>query len=314
MITISPESGCSNLTVGANATVKAIVDSSESSIVIFRYASNLTLADYTNIGQFAIGPGRQAVFATLELASGTNQQGLQVIVTSDSAYDIAHLGFTVAGQAPGPTPTPTPTPGRLLRRLFSWLFFSEDSNRIDDVNEYHELQLNVEDQGALDVANRECKVPKQRNAASASSWSYYDGLIEKNRNTASLARSVQEYTPRRELDDDLALEEDRDEEDDKSFIPHRLVFTHKDNLLDCDVSSSVESEPSLHTFAHNVRDTIKAYEKVWADDLQVTFLTDVECRKALYEAKPELLKYYDDLEGMFKGDLCRSADLYLNGG
>ena len=80
------------------------------------------------------------------------------------------------------------------------------------------------------------------------------------------------------------------------------------------MSSSVESEPSLHTFAHNVRDTIKAYEKVWADDLQVTFLTDVECRKALYEAKPELLKYYDDLEGMFKGDLCRSADLYLNGG
>lgn len=202
----------------------------------------------------------------------------------------------------------------MLRRLFSWLFFSEDNNRIDDVTEYHELQLNVEDQGALDVANRECKVPKQRNAASASSWSYYDGLIEKNRNTAFLARSVQEYTPRRELDDDLALEEDRDEEDDKSFIPHRLVFTHKDNLLDCDVSSSVESEPSLHTLAHNVRDTIKAYEKVWADDLQVTFLTDVECRKALYEAKPELLKYYDDLEGMFKGDLCRSADLYLNGG
>jgi hypothetical protein len=66
--------------------------------------------------------------------------------------------------------------------------------------------------------------------------------------------------------------------------------------------------------AHNVRDTIKAYRTVWGDDIEYSFLTDVECHEAIYEAEPELLEYYDGLQGMFEGDVCRSAILYLNGG
>ena len=62
-------------------------------------------------------------------------------------------------------------------------------------------------------------------------------------------------------------------------------------------------------------DTIDAYKKEWADDdVEVTFLTDEDCRIALSEVEPEFLEYYDDLAGMFKGDLCRSASLYLDGG
>jgi hypothetical protein len=117
---------------------------------------------------------------------------------------------------------------------------------------------------------------------------------------------------------DAELQEDDEDDEDvrnkneaKSFIPRRLLFTHKEDLLNCDVSLS---EPSLHTLAHNVHDTIKAYSEVWGDDMEYDFLTDVECRKAIYETEPELLAYYDDLEGMFKGDICRSAYLYLNGG
>ena len=118
--------------------------------------------------------------------------------------------------------------------------------------------------------------------------------------------------------EDIELQEDEEDNEDgsnkddaKTFIPRRLLFTHKEDLLDCQVSSS---EPSLHTMAHNVHDTIKAYSEVWGDDMEYDFLTDVECRKAIYKTEPELLAYYDDLEGMFKGDICRSAYLYLNGG
>lgn len=176
-------------------------------------------------------------------------------------------------------------------------------------------------------SDRECDMPEheQREFDKAASWDYFDELIEKNRETASLARSVEEHTPKRESGDlNLKQHESHEVEEDggddnleletSTSIPHRLIFTHKDNLLDCDVSSSLNSEPSLHTLAHNVRDTIKSYKEVWGDDVQLTFLTDEECRRALYETEPELLTYYDDLQGMFKGDLCRSAELFLNGG
>jgi len=174
----------------------------------------------------------------------------------------------------------------------------------------------------LDDWMRECDVPELEQSDNPAAWNYYDGLIEKNRHIASLARSVKEYAPKRGLVEDTLidaeLQEDEEDNEDvsnkdeaKSFIPRRLLFTHKEDLLNCDVSST---EPSLHTMAHNVHDTIKAYSEVWGDDMEYDFLTDVECRKAIYETEPELLVYYDDLEGMFKGDICRSAYLYLNGG
>jgi hypothetical protein len=209
--------------------------------------------------------------------------------------------------------------------------WNEEDDWIDDVTET-ETECDVgqafdfDVKGAASVTvdrNRECDVPehKQLELDKAASWGYFDEMIEKNRETVLLARSVEEHTPIRDFGnlEQHEHESREDKEDGGNYnlepsIPHRLVFTHKDNLLDCDVSSSVNSEPSLHTFAHNVRDTVKSYKEVWGDDIQVTFLTDEDCRRALYETEPELLTYYDNLAGMFKGDLCRSAELFLNGG
>ena len=151
---------------------------------------------------------------------------------------------------------------------------------------------------------RECDIPED-----TVTWKYYDSLIDSNRQTAALARSLEEYVP----------EPVSRGEEDSSLIPRRLVFTHKLNLLDCDVSSSINTDPGYHTLAHNVHDTINAYKKVWAaedddDDIDVTFLTDEDCVEAISEVEPELLKYYDGLEGMFKGDVCRIAYLYKYGG
>jgi len=161
--------------------------------------------------------------------------------------------------------------------------------------------------------NEVCDVPN------TVSWKYYDSLIEKNRNTAALARSIEDYAPKRGFKEAEFAEEGEEDEhatsEEESSIPHRLIFTHEHDLLDCGVSSSIDSDPSLHTLAHNVLDTIDAYKKEWADDdVEVTFMTDEDCRIALYEVEPEFLEYYDGLAGMFKGDLCRSASLYLDGG
>jgi len=197
------------------------------------------------------------------------------------------------------------------------LLWSED----DDDGEFQELEelkktwLEMTNELILDLevveqnegthrTLRECDIPED-----TVTWKYYDSLIDSNRQTAALASSLEEYVP----------EPVSSGEEDSSLIPHRLIFTHKLNLLDCDVSSSINTDPGYHTLAHNVHDTINAYKKVWAaedddDDIDVTFLTDEDCVEAISEVEPELLKYYDGLEGMFKGDVCRIAYLYKYGG
>jgi hypothetical protein len=232
---------------------------------------------------------------------------------TDPTRRLSGLGYEINGESIYPN----------VRRLLSWFLgietMSEGAEEDDEMIDVEEVSRPFE---FVDwTMARECDAPEPEQSDNPAAWNYYDGLIEKNRHIASLARSVKEYAPKRGLVEDILidaeLQEDEDDEDvtnkneAKSFIPRRLLFTHKEDLLNCDVSSS---EPSLHTMAHNVHDTIKAYSEVWGDDMEYDFLTDVECRKAIYETEPELLVYYDDLEGMFKGDICRSAYLYLNGG
>lgn len=175
-----------------------------------------------------------------------------------------------------------------------------------DINMLKEAEMVLEKQKQLLAdhrTSRECQVPAE--VSDKFPWKYYDSLIETNRKTGELARSIKEYVPKR----------DRASSEKQSRIPHRLIFTNNINLLDCNLSSSSTSEPSDHTLAHNVYDTINAYKKEWAsDDVEVTFLTDKECVEAISDVEPELLKYYDDQPGMYKGDICRVAYLYKYGG
>lgn len=176
------------------------------------------------------------------------------------------------------------------------------SNLEMDMDMLKEAEMVLEKQKSLadHRTSRECHVP-----ADTFPWKYYDNLIETNRKTGALARSIKEYVPKR----------DSTSSEKQSLIPHRLIFTNKINLLDCNLSSSSTSDPSDHTLAHNVHDTINTYKKEWAsEDVEVTFLTDKECIEAISDVEPELLKYYDDLVGMYKGDICRAAYLYKYGG
>jgi mannosyltransferase OCH1-like enzyme len=90
-------------------------------------------------------------------------------------------------------------------------------------------------------------------------------------------------------------------------IPRRLLFTYKSNILET-------KEPPA--FYDNVQNTITKYREAWGEpDAPVWFLDDNDCRAAIYDAKPNLLKYFDwETDGSWKADICRVAALYLTGG
>ena len=90
-------------------------------------------------------------------------------------------------------------------------------------------------------------------------------------------------------------------------IPRSMFFTYKYNIL-------VTKEP-LHLY-ENVMHTIEEYRKAWDDrSAKVNFLDDDQCRKRIQNAEPRLVGYFDEEKsGMYRGDICRVAALYLEGG
>ena len=130
-------------------------------------------------------------------------------------------------------------------------------------------------------------------------WRYNRALVDINANVAAVARNVTEDPTHRD--------------EGSPFIPHRLVFTHKYNIFDCSISSHIMTPPDLYAVAENAKATVNAYRQVWSD-LDVVFLTDDDCREAISASEPQLLRYFENLKGMYKADLCRSAFLFTHGG
>jgi len=133
-------------------------------------------------------------------------------------------------------------------------------------------------------------------------WNYYNILIHANQNTAERASRITANPPTQ-----VAV---KGEEEPR--IPHRLIFTHKDNLFDCSKSTT---KPELFNLAENAKATLNAYRRIWPD-VDYTFLTDEDCIHALNQTEPDLIGWFNSgsLEGMYKADLCRAAYLFLHGG
>ena len=92
-----------------------------------------------------------------------------------------------------------------------------------------------------------------------------------------------------------------------AMIPHKMWFTYSHNLLET-------NKPSL--LAANVRKSIHAYKQAWDDPLaQISVYNDTMCRALLQTVEPLLVKYFDrETHGMYRGDMCRTAILYMFGG
>jgi hypothetical protein len=97
----------------------------------------------------------------------------------------------------------------------------------------------------------------------------------------------------------------------KPVIPHTLWFTYKDNIL--------ETKEPNHLY-ENVLNTIAKYNESFRDqgydeEFQVKALNDSDCAQLIEEAYPSLVPHFlDEQTGMYRGDICRVAALYLHGG
>jgi hypothetical protein len=92
-----------------------------------------------------------------------------------------------------------------------------------------------------------------------------------------------------------------------SAIPHKIWFTYSHNLL------KTNEPPHL---AANVRHTIDAYRQAWDEpSAEITVYNDTMCRALLQKVEPLLVVYFDEEQlGMYRGDVCRTAILYMFGG
>mmetsp|Transcript_10091 Transcript_10091/g.15148 ORF Transcript_10091/g.15148 Transcript_10091/m.15148 type:complete len:497 (+) Transcript_10091:52-1542(+) len=156
-----------------------------------------------------------------------------------------------------------------------------------------------------------CDPPHQN----TSSWRYYNALVDTNLDTVAKAINLTDNPT-------ITTQQKQDNNNNNSsntvvgyskYIPHRLIFTHKENLFNCSISASNTTTPQLFTLAENAKATVNAYSKIWSD-LEVVFLTDQDCLDALNEVEPDLIPFFHKEIGMFKADICRVAYLYLYGG
>lgn len=135
--------------------------------------------------------------------------------------------------------------------------------------------------GGLDNADSKCPLPLE-----SRKWLYYDRIDRDNQIIAGYASHAQD--PPRLADADF---ENRTV-DSKPAIPHRLVFTHRFDLLNCTESSSPESDPQLHLLASNVKATVAAYSAIWTD-LDVVFLSESLRSFVSHVISPERTRNYD---------------------
>ena len=128
-----------------------------------------------------------------------------------------------------------------------------------------------------------------------SSWIYYNALVDTNLNTAAKAINLTDDPTRTTEQQQRNYNSNNNSSVTavgySKYIPHRLIFTHKENLFDCSISASSTTSPHLYTLAENAKATVNAYSKIWSD-LEVVFLTDQDCLQALNEVEPDLIPFF----------------------
>ena len=163
-------------------------------------------------------------------------------------------------------------------------------------------------------------------------WRCYNDLVDENYDTVFRANRLFNYAPQNYSSSRVIaekVEEERTDEED-SRIPHLLIFTHKYDLLNCTTISAYTNETTsttttssqppppnnIYTLAENVKSTIKAYSRIWHNDMHFVYLSDTDCITAINATEPELVPHFisNSLEGMFKADICRIAYIYIHGG
>ena len=127
------------------------------------------------------------------------------------------------------------------------------------------------------------------------------------RTTRGWAFGVRETQKKKQEEKEKKKEKNTKQNTPASRIPRRLVFTHKENIL--------ETRAPARLY-RNVRHTIDEYNRAWGGETEeVSFLTDSRCHAAIERAEPALVPHFEaETKGMYKADICRVAELWLRGG
>jgi hypothetical protein len=142
-----------------------------------------------------------------------------------------------------------------------------------------------------------CHPPHQY---TSSAWRYYNTLVDTNLVTAAKAIKLTDNPTTTQLQQNNNNNNNNNSSSTtklvgySKYIPHRLIFTHKQNLFNCSIfsaSDDTRTSPDLYTLAENAKATVNAYREVWSD-LEVVFLTDQDCLQALNEVEPDLIPFF----------------------
>ena len=144
------------------------------------------------------------------------------------------------------------------------------------------------------------------------SWKYYNALVDTNSETVAKAL---EWTENSTIVKSPPVDGGNNNgfsnsAADSKYVPHRLIFTHKQNLFNCSIFESNSTSPELYTLAENAKATANAYKNIWPD-LEVVFLTDQDCLEALNEVEPDLIPFFHNEVGKLMNTLipCGFDDL-----
>ena len=130
----------------------------------------------------------------------------------------------------------------------------------------------------FNLTNLQQVLPESVFSKLLSDWDYYTAISHENDAFASRVRNftIEPISTTHRAD---------------GLIPHRLIFTHRLDLFDCNNSASESTAAPMYTLAENAKATVRAYAEIW-DDLEYVFLTDVDCVDAVREAMPELVGWF----------------------
>lgn len=149
-------------------------------------------------------------------------------------------------------------------------------------------------------------LPRCTSPTNSSMWNYLDAMVDENVEMTNRVNHILFDHHRNHSSSFHARYETRgggsDDDENKHRIPHLLIFTHKDDLFNCSLSTSnsTSMSPNLHALAENAKATVKSYYQIWPD-VQYVFLSDNDCLDALNRTEPELIPFFNDgnLEGAF---------------
>lgn len=136
-------------------------------------------------------------------------------------------------------------------------------------------------------------------------WTCYNDLVDENYDTVIRANQLFNYDYNYYSATSVRVEKEEERTaSDESRIPHLLIFTHKYDIFNCTTISAYNNETTstasttsqppnnIYTLAENAKAIVKAYSRIWLNDMHFVYLSDADCITAINATEPELVSHF----------------------